>query len=276
MGSGYNICEVVEMSRARVNGIDIYYELHGEGAPLVMIMGLRRNIEWWYRQIPVLGRHYQLLVFDNRGAGRSDKPEMEYSIRMFAEDTAALMDQLGVGRAPVLGYSMGGYIAQELAINYPEKVQGLILAATSAGGESAVKMDPERQKEFEDVVGLTPQQVLEKNSDIYFSPDFIETHPDEVAEFIRVSLRHPQPDDAFLRQYDACLRHDVTDRASLIKVPALIMTGDDDPLVPPANSTILQGYLPQADLIVFQKRRHCFFIEVAEEFNQVVIDFLHK
>lgn len=264
------------MGKASVNGVNIYYELHGQGPPLVMIMGLRRNIEWWYRQIPVLGRHYQLLVFDNRGAGRSDQPEMAYSIRLFAEDTAALMDHLGIEHAPVLGYSMGGYIAQELAINYPEKVQSLILAATGAGGPSAVKMDPERQKEFEDVVGLTPEQVLEKNSDIYFSPDFIETCPDEVAEFIQVSLRHPQPDVAFLRQYDACLRHDTSDRDKQIKVPVLIMTGGEDPLVPPENSTILQKYLPQADLVVFPKCRHCFFIEMAEEFNQKVIDFLRK
>ena len=264
------------MGKARINGIDIYYELHGQGPPLVMIMGLRRSIEWWYRQIPELSKHYRLLVFDNRGAGRSDKPEMEYSIRLFAQDTAALMDQLSIEQAPVLGYSMGGYIAQELAINYPEKVRSLILAATGAGGESAVKMDPERQKEFEDVVGLTPEQVLEKNKDIYFSPDFIETHPDEVAEFIRVSLRHTQPDAAFLRQYDACQRHDTTDRDAQIKVPVLIMTGDEDPLVPPGNSTILKQLIPQAELVVFPKRRHCLLIETPEEFNQNVIDFLSK
>jgi pimeloyl-ACP methyl ester carboxylesterase len=123
-------------------------------------MGLRRNIQWWYRQIPVIGRHYRLIVFDNRGAGRSGKPEMEYSIRMFADDTAALMDQLAIERASILGFSMGGYIAQELAINYPHKVQSLVLAATSAGGASAVRMDPERQKEFTDVAGLTSEHLI--------------------------------------------------------------------------------------------------------------------
>ena len=79
----------------RANRIKIYYEIHGEGYPLVLIMGLRRNAEWWYRQIPSLSRHFKVLVFDNRGAGRSDKPKMDYSIRLFADDTAGLMRSLG-------------------------------------------------------------------------------------------------------------------------------------------------------------------------------------
>ena len=87
------------MPKVNVNGCDIYYEVHGQGDPLVMIMGLRRNMEWWYHQIPVLSKHFKVIVFDNRGAGRSDKPEMDYSIRLFADDTAALMDELGIDHA---------------------------------------------------------------------------------------------------------------------------------------------------------------------------------
>ena len=146
------------MATKFVNGINMYYEIHGEGEPLVMIMGLRRNVEWWHKQVPVLSRHFRVLVFDNRGAGRSDKPEMDYSIRLFAEDTAELMRLTGMESANVLGYSMGGYIGQELAVNYPGMVRRLVLAATSAGGENAVMMSPERMAKFTAIEGLTPEE----------------------------------------------------------------------------------------------------------------------
>ena len=136
------------MATVNVNDCKIYYEIHGEGAPLVLIMGLRRNVEWWYRQIPSLSRQFQVIAFDNRGAGRSDKPDMEYSIRLFADDTAGLMDALNISKARILGISMGGYIAQELALNYPAKVHSLLLGCTGPGGARAVLMSPERMEKF--------------------------------------------------------------------------------------------------------------------------------
>ena len=120
------------MPKQKVNRIEIYYEMHGQGDPLVLIMGLRRNAEWWYRQIPTLSKHFQVLVFDNRGAGRTDKPKMDYSIRLFADDTAGLMEALGIREANILGVSMGGYIAQELALNYPDRVKRLVLGCTGS------------------------------------------------------------------------------------------------------------------------------------------------
>ena len=99
------------MATANVNNCNLYYEVNGTGEPLVLIMGLRRNIEWWYRQIATLSQHFQVIAFDNRGAGRSDKPLMEYSISLFADDTAGLMETLNIQSANILGVSMGGYIA---------------------------------------------------------------------------------------------------------------------------------------------------------------------
>ena len=99
------------MPKQKVNDIEIYYEVHGQGDPLILIMGLRRNVEWWYSQIPTLSKHFKLLAFDNRGAGLSDKPKTDYSIHLFADDTAELMQFLNIKRAHVLGISMGGYIA---------------------------------------------------------------------------------------------------------------------------------------------------------------------
>jgi len=262
------------MPMQKANGIEIYYEIHGKGEPLILIMGLRRNIEWWYRQVPDLSKHFKVLVFDNRGAGRSDKPKMDYSIRLFADDTTGLIESLSIKKAHILGLSMGGYIAQELAINYPHIVKSLILACTGPGGERAVLMSPERLKKFTANEGLSPEQILKKDMDIYFSDRFIQEFPKKIKEFIEISLRYYQPPDAFLRQYHACLMHDTVNRLKRITVPTLIMSGDDDPLVPPKNSQILKELIPHAELIFFPGKRHCFFIEEAERFNQTVISFL--
>jgi pimeloyl-ACP methyl ester carboxylesterase len=262
------------MPTVTLNGIQIYYEIHGRGDPLVLIMGLRRNAEWWQYQIPTLSQSFQVVVFDNRGAGRSDKPDMPYSIGLFAEDTKELMSSLGIRRAHVLGVSMGGYIAQELAILYPEMVRGLILGCTSPGGKRAVAMSPERLAMFTAIQGLSPEQILRKDMDIYFSQHFIDTNPDWINRFIEISLRYYQPVEAFQHQFEACLTHDTTDRLQTIHRPTLILSGDDDPLVPPENSRILKECIPQAELVFFPNGRHCFFIEEAELFNKKVLAFL--
>ncbi len=261
------------MALAQVNGINMYYEVHGSGQPLTLIMGLRRNAEWWYGQIPELSQHFQVIAFDNRGAGRTDKPAMDYSIRMFADDTAGLLDHLGIDNSHVLGISMGGYIAQELAINHPRKVRSIVLGCTGGGGARAVMMTPERLEKFRANEGLTPRQILEKDMYIYFSDEFRAQNPDLIERHIEKSLLHYQPPEAFERQYLACRAHDTLDRLHLIRAPVLIATGDDDPLVPPENSYILKELMPQARLEVFPKGRHIFFIEFAEEFNRMAIEF---
>ncbi len=261
------------MPMVNVNDIEMYYEIHGQGEPLVLIMGLRRNAEWWYRQIPHLSQHFTVLAFDNRGAGRSDKPREEYSIRLFADDTAELMEAVGIRRAHVLGVSMGGYIAQELAINYSEKIRRLILGCTSAGGEGAVRMTPERLVTFTANEGLTPEQILRKDMDIFFSDKFVRENPQKIEEFVEISFRHYQPAFAFFQQFDACQKHDTADRVGRIAAPTLIMTGDDDLLVPPENSHILKELMPSSELILFPRCRHCFFLEAADEFNEKAIAF---
>lgn len=264
------------MPKVNVNGCDIYYEVHGQGDPLVMIMGLRRNMEWWYHQIPVLSNHFKVIVFDNRGAGRSDKPEMDYSIRLFADDTAALMDELGIDHAHVLGISMGGYIAQELAINYPEKVDNLALGCTSCGGDRAVLMSADRLAKFTANKGLTPEEILQKDMDIYFSDMFIKKNPIKIQEFSKISMRYYQPAHAFERQFAACMKHDTAERLYRISAPTLILAGDDDPLVPSENSKILEDLMPGAQLSFFAGCRHCFFIEESDRFNREAISFFKQ
>jgi pimeloyl-ACP methyl ester carboxylesterase len=110
--------------------------------------------------------------------------------------------------------------------------------------------------------------------DIYFSDEFVAANPEKIEAFVEISLRHYQPADAFMRQFDACLRHDTAKRLGRISTPTLIMTGGDDPLVPPENSRILKELIAGAELSVFPRGRHCFFIEQAEQFNKKVLDFV--
>ena len=171
---------------------------------------------------------------------------------------------------------MGGYIAQELAINHPDKVNGLILGCTSCGGRRAVIMSEERMEKFTANKGLTPEQILRKDMDLYFSDRFIRDHPERIEEFVNISLLYYQPADAFFRQLNACLKHDTVDRVSQISSPTLIVTGDDDYLVPSENSLILKELIPEADLELLAGCRHCFFMEESEKFNRSVVRFLRS
>jgi pimeloyl-ACP methyl ester carboxylesterase len=264
------------MPMIEINDIEMYYEVHGRGFPLLLIMGLKRNVEWWYRQIPELSRHFQVIVFDNRGAGRSDKPELDYSIPMFAADAACLMDALGIKKTHVLGISMGGYIAQELAINRPDLVQRLVLGCTSCGGRKAVLMSEETMNAYVANEGLTIEQILRKDMHIYFSEEFISQQLKQIEQFVEISLRYVQPQDAFLRQFNACLEHVTVDQLAQISAPSLIMAGDDDHLVPTENSIILKELVPQAGLYLYPGKRHCFFIEEYQKFNRDVTVFFNS
>ncbi len=147
------------MPRQRVGDIEIYYEVHGAGPrTLVMIRGLGSNLLSWYEQIDELSRHYKCVVFDNRGAGRTDKPDAPYSIKQMADDTAGLMDALGIGRAALLGISMGGMIAQEFALHHQQKLSCLILGCTHFGGSGVVQSPPEIVAAVMAGTSATPQK----------------------------------------------------------------------------------------------------------------------
>ena len=139
-----------------VNGINMYYETHGEGEPLLLIEGLGYSSWMWYKQIPELSKEYRVIVYDNRGVGRSAKPDSEYTIELMADDAASLLTALGVESAHVLGVSMGGYIAQELALRHPEKVRSLILAGTNRGEGNALNKNSSLLNGYLKLWGLLP------------------------------------------------------------------------------------------------------------------------
>lgn len=264
------------MPKVKVNGIQLYYELHGQGEPLVLIVGLGGSALGWGMQIPTFSREFQVVAFDNRGSGRSDKPAARYTIRMFADDTAGLMDALGITSAHVYGQSMGGFIAQELALNYPQRVRTLVLGSTSCGGRHAVAASPGHLILMASLSTLSPEEAAEKNLPLLYSTEFIVRKREELIARSLTEAELRPPLDAYARQVQAALRHNTYDRLPQIRCPTLIISGSDDKVVPAKNSSILAECIPNAELVVLPKAGHGYLVEFAEESNAIVFDFLRR
>lgn len=211
------------------NDVNIYYEIHGNGEPLLLIMGLGGDISEYKSVIGGFAKNYQVIAFDNRGAGRSDKPSTPYSMEIMAHDAVRLLDELGIAEANVLGISMGGRIALAFALNFPERVKRLILVCTFASRGKKVRVSWAMRL-------LYPLQWL---------PPF--------------RSKYPQPRYAFKLQRQATLDFDVIDRLHEIKAPTLILHGRNDKTVPFERAEILNNGICGSKLVPF-KGGHLFFI----------------
>jgi 3-oxoadipate enol-lactonase len=274
------------MAIAKVGSIELYYEEHGSGDPLLLIMGLAADSTAWLFQWPAFSKHYRTIVFDNRGVGRSSKPAGPYTIHEMADDAAGLLDGLGIARAHVVGVSMGGMIAQELALRHPQKVRGLVLGCTYPEPDA----DIERQREFSvgalggnisasgdiqiDLKSLDPMQFFQTLLPAVFNQEFIEKELPKLIELFGGALQYGFSMEAILGQVTAVMSHKATDRLHQIKSPTLVITGDADRLVPPANSDILAKHIPGARLVKIPGGSHGFNFETPELFNREVLSFL--
>lgn len=264
------------MPFVRLHDIKLYYQTLGQGPPLLMIMGQRRDHTWFHRQLPDLAQHFSLILLDNRGAGKSGKPDQPYTIAGMAEDTIGLLDALGLRSVHVLGVSMGGCIAQELALSFPQRVGGLVLGCTTCGGEQALPTPEHIMDWYADPGELSPEEVLRRNLRVFFSDRYLREQGAQVEGFIQMVLQDQQPRFAFQRQMQAMRAFASAHRLPALSAPTLIATGSDDDLIPAENSLILAGLIPDSSLMMFPQGRHCFFIEMANRFNREVISFLHQ
>ena len=264
------------MPTAKVDDIQLYYEEQGHGEPLLLIMGLGASIMGWSEQIPTFSREVRVIAFDNRGAGRSDKPAVRYTIALFADDTAGLMDALGIESAHVYGQSMGGFIAQELALRHPQRVRTLVLGSTSCGGRQTIVGSPENLAIMGMMNTLSPREAAEKGLLILYSEEFIRRHHDALIErSLREAELRPPP-DAFGRQVQAAIRHETFGRLPDIRCPTLVITGSDDKVVPADNSRILAQRIPGAELAILPDAGHGYLVEKAAESNAIVLEFLRR
>lgn len=227
--------------RVAVGDIKMYYEIHGRGGePLLMIMGLGgHSLDWGWIVPQRLANRYRLILFDNRGAGRSDQPSGPCTIKQMARDTAGLMDAIvGVDHAHVFGGSMGGMIALQMALDFPERVDKLVLGATTAGGRSRTFPPPEIQNYIYPRMDLSIHDYLWWTGAVCYPQEFIDAHPDIVERKILANLAFPGTLAAYEAQLEAFMQFDVEDGLGSIHAPTMVLIGDRDVLIPPPNSFV--------------------------------------
>jgi len=263
------------MPHAEINGIQVYYEVHGNGPNMALIEGLGYDCWMWYRQMPAFADHFRVLIYDNRGVGRSDAPPGPYSHEENASDLAALLDHLGWDRTHVLGVSMGGFIAQQFALNQPERLDRLVLAATAFGGPNMAPMSPAAVAAMTPDPSLPTEERIRRAMPIAFSaPSWTETHREEFDYIVRRRLEYPQQPHAAMAQLMAGVTFNVEARLGEIIAPTLVLAGSEDHVVPPRNAELLASALPNARLGILAGCGHVLNIECPERFNRAVVRFL--
>jgi len=256
----------------------LFYETHGTGEPLILIPGFASGAWTWFRQIEDFSKDFRVITFDPRGIGKSriENPAdlINLSMQTFVEDVLQVLDELKVEKANVLGASFGGFVAQELALEFPERIGKLILACTTAGGASHVKPDIEILRSFTPDQNLPIGERIRKFIRPAFTDEFNVEHADEVEKVCVLRETNEIVDTVYFAQLQVAFLFNTADRISTIENETMVITGDKDSVVPMQNSVNLAEKLPNATLNVIENGSHLFFIENADEFNRAVREFL--
>lgn len=266
------------MPTIETNGIQLYYERQGAGAPLLLIAGLGYSLWQWHRMVPGLAQHADVITFDNRGAGRSDKPDGPYSVQLLGADVAGLLDGLGVRGATVLGHSMGGFVAQQLALTRPDLVGRLILASTNFGGPRHVPISAEAMHILMDRSG-DPVDLVRRGIAVACAPGFADAHPELVQSLIDYRLSNPVPPAAYQAQLAVGMgllsaEAAFETRLRAVRAPTLILFGAHDRVVPVANADLLAAAVPDGRVVILPDAGHLFPIETPDAANAAVRAFM--
>ena len=250
------------------NGVNLRYEIHGSGYPLILIVGFGATLDLWSSDfVGPLAEFFQVIIFDNRGVGGSTAPEGRVSMELYAQDVIGLMDKLGLTKAHVLGISMGGMIAQQLAVSYPDRLSKLVLGATSCSAKF-IRKNPRIVSLL--VLKWAPRVAMRA----LLSKDFIIAHPDLVDRLVQVSRAHPASALTIKRQSRAVKKYDLADSITAIAAPTLIMAGTDDQIINHENSDILAAKIRSSRLIKYPGVGHIFPLERRAEAHTAIIKFL--
>jgi pimeloyl-ACP methyl ester carboxylesterase len=258
------------MSLVENHGAKIYWDEQGQGQPVLLIMGLGWSSNMWHRTRPVLAAGYRTIAFDNRGAGRSDVSPGPYSIALLASDAAAVLDAAGVERAHVLGASMGGMIAQEFALQYPDRLRSLILACTAAGGPRAVQADPEA---IQLLFRRDPNPEDRAKAAVPFIYDSATPRERIDQDLAVLSEWYPHP-EGYAAQLQAIMGWEADSRLSKITAPTLVIQGENDRLVPAANGCLIAERIPGARLVMLPNASHIFMTDQPAATHQALLEFL--
>ncbi|MCW5959654.1 MAG: alpha/beta hydrolase [Pyrinomonadaceae bacterium] len=259
--------------------MNLFYETLGTGEPLILIPGFASGAWTWFKQSEDLSKDFQIITFDPRGIGRSktsDEDLQNLSIEVFVKDILQILDELKVEKANVLGASFGGFVAQEFALSFPERLNKLILACTSYGGAKHVKPDIEILRSFTPDPALTHTEQIRKFLRPAFTEEFNQNCSDMVEKVCRLREENEVAEAVYTAQLETAFTFNFEDRVSKISAETLIITGDKDSVVPMGNSLNLADKIPNAKLKIIKNGSHLFFIENAEEFNRAVKEFLSE
>jgi pimeloyl-ACP methyl ester carboxylesterase len=266
------------MPKIHANDIEIYYEIHGTGEPLILIAGLGYDSWMWHRMAPGLADHFQVIVFDNRGVGQTDKPPGPYSVHTLADDTVGLLAGLGIERAHVLGHSMGGFVAQAMALNHPKLVDRLILSATNFGGPHHIPVTAEAMAVLTDTSG-DPIERLRRGILVSCTPGFGERHPDIIEVWLAYRAENPLQPEAYQAQMAVGLGL-MDEQASFdgklkdVEAPTLILFGEDDKVVPPGNAELLADQIPNSQVRILPEAGHFYPFDATDRAVEAIVGFL--
>lgn len=264
------------MPKAKINNIQLYYEIHGSGNPLLLISGLGCDSQDWPETVNELSKHFQVITFDNRGAGRSYTPKTPFTISDMATDTIKLLNYLDIHSTHIIGHSMGGYIAQQIAINYPEYVNKLILESTapisSVRNNLLFKNFLRWRKE-----GMDLELWIWAWLFWLFSPKRFEDR-EFVNTYIKGAVEYPFPQsiNGFRHQIKAISTFDVRKKLKNIKAETFVIEGKEDILILPCEAKALTNGIPKASFMHIQNTAHRVHTENPKVFNQTVLIFLHS
>jgi 3-oxoadipate enol-lactonase len=252
-------------------GTKSYWDEQGTGAPILLIMGLGYPSAMWHRTRPALSASYRTIAFDNRGAGQSDVPPGPYSITLMASDAAAVLDAAGVASAHVFGVSMGGMIAQEFALQYPGRVQSLILGCTAAGGPNAQRAEPAAIEMLKARTWMSREQAAEAAVPFIYDAATPRHLIDE-----DIAQRYPWPTSpaGYLAQLQAILAWESFSRLPQITAPTLVIHGKLDRLVPVGNGELIAARIPGARLVLIDRASHLFSTDQPAAAEAAVLEFL--
>ena len=258
-------------------GPRLWYERQGTGEPLLLITGFTISSAVFEPILPLYARRFDCITYDNRGSGRSGAPLHPTSMPELAADAARLLDDLDVDSAHVYGISMGGMIAQELALRFPERVRGLVLGGTTPGGPRAARPGLREAA----ALGAASAGALRDPGRPWlgawlFSPEFRREQPERVRELLRHFDRHRAPAHGAMAHWWATVYHDTVSRLPRIQAPTLVLHGERDAMAPTANARLLAGRIPDAELVMIPAAGHAYLLERPEESFDVFADWLDR
>ena len=261
------------MALVENQGAKIYWDEQGLGEPVLLIMGLAYPSQMWYRTRPLLASRYRTLVLDNRGIGRSDIPPGPYPIALMASDANAVLEAAGIESAHVFGVSMGGMIAQELALQYPARVRSLILGCTAAGGPAAVRAEPEAIQMLMRREKMSPEQAAEAAVPFIYDPTTARARIDEDLAIRRPWFPSPE---GYAAQLQGILGWESCSRINQIVAPTLVIHGESDRLIPPGNANLIAERIPGAKLVMIPHASHLFLTDQTEVSHRAILQFLKE